>query len=370
MSSLRQKEVNFERLIEEAKACTLCPRMLGSTRVVGAASGALDSRIFMIGEAPGRLGADMSAIPFHGDQSGENFERLLEQVGLSRHDCFITNAAICNPKDDNGNNATPTRAELRNCSSFLKRQIDLVDPEIVATLGAQSLAALRSIEDHDIDLASGVRKKWRWYGRSLVPLYHPGQRAMVHRSFLNQLADYRFLAETYARRSQKKMTAASAAASSVLVAQIVARLLKKTGQISYFALHKLFYLAEYEFYKRTRRRMTAAYIVRQKDGPYVFELNVKKLKKALEELEIRSLDNHLLLSLGSSLPLFNSQDELDEEVSSIVDYIASKYGNESESELKRVVYLTSPMRAILRREMKLRENTFNRPIDFSVIAPG
>ena len=113
----------------------------------------LDSPIFIIGEAPGRLGADVSAIPFHGDKSGDNFERLLEQVGLSRHDCFITNAALCNPKGDNGNNATPTRAELQNCSGFLKRQIDLVDPPIVATLGAQALAALRSIEDHDIDLA-------------------------------------------------------------------------------------------------------------------------------------------------------------------------------------------------------------------------
>jgi len=79
-----------------------------------------------------------AAIPFHGDRAGDNFESLLEQVGMSRHDCFITNAALCNPKDENGNNATPSRTEIQNCSNFLKRQIDLVNPKIVVTLPGSS----------------------------------------------------------------------------------------------------------------------------------------------------------------------------------------------------------------------------------------
>jgi len=133
-------------------------------------------------------------------------------------------------------------------------------------------------------------------------------------------------------------------------------------------LHKLFYLAEYEFYKRTRRRMTGAYIVRQKDGPYVFELHHKKLKKALDRLQIRFSGNQLLLSFGGSLQLFDPLDELEEELRITIDYIANKYGAASESELKRLVYLTSPMRGFLRRELQLGENMFNRPIDFSLIA--
>ena len=200
-----KKEERFQTLIEIAKACSLCPRMANSIHVVGPSSGALNSAILIVGEAPGRLGADASSIPFHGDKAGDNFELLLEQVGLSRHDCFITNAVLCNPKDEKGNNATPTRTELQNCSGFLKRQIDLVDPAVIVTLGAQALAAIKFIEDHQVELADGVRKKWSWYGRVLVPLYHPGQRAMIHRSFHNQLSDYQFLAETYRRLKREEI---------------------------------------------------------------------------------------------------------------------------------------------------------------------
>jgi hypothetical protein len=68
------------------------------------------------------------------------------------------------------------------------------------------------------------------------------------------------------------------------------------------------------------------------------------------------------------LQLFDPPDELDEELRKTIDYVANKYGAANESELKRLVYLTSPMRGFLRRELTLGENMFNRPIDFSVIA--
>lgn len=106
-------------------------------------------------------------------------------MGISRYDCFITNAVLCNPKDEKGNNATPSRQEVANCSGFLKAQIDLIRPKIVVTLGNQALQALKLIEPHDCELAKDVRKARSWYGRILLPFYHPGQRAMLHRSFLN-----------------------------------------------------------------------------------------------------------------------------------------------------------------------------------------
>jgi uracil-DNA glycosylase family 4 len=213
-----QRTAEFECLIKEAKACLACVRMSGSQRVIGHASGRIGAPIMFIGEAPGRLGADASAIPFHGDRAGDNFESLIEQVGLSRHDCFITNAILCNPKDDKGNNATPNRAEIANCAQFLKRQIDIVDPCIVVSLGAQALSAIGLIERHELDLVSGVRKKWNWYGRILVPLYHPGQRAMLHRSFFNQLADYQFVAETHRKLTAKRKSRIQP--TSALVTQI------------------------------------------------------------------------------------------------------------------------------------------------------
>ena len=279
----------FDCLVSEAKACIECTRMTGSQRVIGHASGRIGAPIMFIGEAPGRLGADTSAIPFHGDRAGDNFESLIEQVGLSRYDCFITNAILCNPKDEKGNNATPNRTELTNCSHFLKRQIDVVCPQIVVTLGAQALAATSIIEPHDLELGRGVRKKWDWYGRILVPLYHPGQRAMLHRSFLNQLADYRFVAETHRRLLARRKF--SVHPTSAIVTQIARRLLLACGPLSYFCLHKLFYLLEYEHYRTVSRRMTNCYIIRQKDGPYVVELNIKKLKRSLPELKVRNEGN-------------------------------------------------------------------------------
>jgi uracil-DNA glycosylase family 4 len=252
-----RKELEFVKLAGEVRVCNRCPRMANSIRVIGPASGSIDAPILIIGEAPGRLGADASAIPFHGDKAGENFESLLEQVGLSRHDCFITNAALCNPKDEKGNNSTPSKLEIQNCSDYLKRQIDLVEPRT------------------------------------------------------------------------------------------------------------LFYLAEYEFYKRNNRRMTSAYIVRQKDGPYVFEMHIKKLRKALKSVKVWEENNRLMLRATETPDLFSgtSISEFDD----VLKHVSDKYGRFSDHELKRVVYLTSPMKQMLRKEKGLRESTFNRPLDFSVI---
>ncbi|WP_291856684.1 uracil-DNA glycosylase family protein [Bradyrhizobium sp.] len=338
--------------------------MANSVHVIGPASGSIDSPILIIGEAPGRLGADASAIPFHGDKAGENFEALLEQVGLSRHDCFITNAALCNPKDENGNNATPLRTEIQNCSNFLKRQIDLVDPKIVVTLGAQALNALKSIEQHEIELSAAIRKTWTWYGRSLIALYHPGQRAMIHRSFFNQLADYRFLSETFLRTTREKRPL-NASPTSQTIAKIAERFANQPDGISYFALHKLFYLAEYEFYRRNNRRMTSAYIVRQKEGPYVFEMHIKKLTKAIKTLKVWNDRSRLMVRAADTSTLFSqtSKNEFDE----VLEYVSGKYGRSSDGDLKRIVYLTAPMRQILRKEKGLGQNTFNRAIDFSAI---
>jgi uracil-DNA glycosylase family 4 len=321
-----------------------------------------------IGEAPGRLGADASAIPFHGDKAGDNFESFLEQVGLSRYDCFITNAILCNPKDEKGNNATPNRAELCNCAPFLKRQLDVVDPKIVVTLGAQALAATNLIEPHDLQLATSVRKKWNWYDRFLIPLYHPGQRAMLHRSFLNQLADYRFVAETY--RKLASVRRARVPQTGALVSQIARQLLSTCGPLSYFALHKLFYLAEYEHCRATGRRMTNCYIIRQKDGPYVVELNIKKLKKALPELRVWNEGEKLMLGIRSTPTLFDRVRLMpsSESNSDSIERVGAKYGARSDDELKRLVYLTAPMRQILRREKYRRENLFNVPIDFTALA--
>jgi uracil-DNA glycosylase family 4 len=359
----------FDDLIEQVRACRQCDRMSNSSRIFSHSSGTENAPVMFIGEAPGRLGADASAIPFHGDQAGENFENLIEQAGLSRYDCFVTNAVLCNARDAKGNNATPNRAELANCSHFLRRQIDLVDPKIVVTLGRQALHALRLIEDHKIELADGVRRKWSWYQRTLIPLYHPGQRALIHRSFLNQLADYQFVAETFRRAGSRRASSQNPCPTSASVSAIVRNLLRESGPLSYFGLHKLFYLLEYEHCRRSSKRMTSCFILRQKDGPYVVELNIRRIRKAIPELRISSQGERLLVSLDGDSGFFQEPAEafLDGSLHDVVSYVVGRYARCSDEELKRIVYLTSPMRSILRREKYHRENLFNAPVDFSSV---
>jgi uracil-DNA glycosylase len=118
----------FEHLADEAAACVICERMRERKAVLSRLNGALNTRVMFIAEAPGRNGADRTRIPFHGDTSGRNFESLLASIKLTRDVIFITNAVLCSPRKPSGANDRPTRSEIRNCSAFLRRQIELIDP--------------------------------------------------------------------------------------------------------------------------------------------------------------------------------------------------------------------------------------------------
>jgi len=272
--SLKNKEQVFIEIVRDVKACNKCERMCNSERVLGPASGSLEAKIIFVGEAPGRLGADESEIPFHGDKSGHNFEALLEQVGLTRYEIFVTNAALCNPKDERGNNATPSIVEVKNCADFLRRQIELIDPEIVVTLGATALKACNLLEEHNLSLSGHVRTSHKWFGRKLIPAYHPGQRAMIHRSFANQLSDYQFIAEEV-RRGGRRASMRAKNAPPRRTSQLVDEITSRKPDLSYFALHKLLFLIEVRALEEYGNRLTDSYIIRQKDGPYCVDLHPK-----------------------------------------------------------------------------------------------
>jgi hypothetical protein len=115
--------------------------------------------------------------------------------------------------------------------------------------------------------------------------------------------------------------------------------------------------------------MTNCYIIRQKDGPYVVDLNIKKLKKALPELRVWNDGQKLMLSLRAGPTLFDCVCVTSNFVSNqnSIERVGAKYRGRSDDELKRIVYLTAPMRQILRREKYRRENLFNVPIDFTAV---
>lgn len=182
-------------MIAEAAQCTRCPAMCERTAVLSELNGAVSARIMFIGEAPGRKGADQTRVPFSGDQSGKNFDRFLASIKLSRDHIFITSAAMCNPRSESGANRKPSRSELANCSYFLRQIIEIVDPEVVVTLGSVALDALKSIEPHDLRLKQSAGKIHVWNGRVLVPIYHPSPQVLAsHRREREQLQDYEVVA--------------------------------------------------------------------------------------------------------------------------------------------------------------------------------
>ena len=186
----------FTDLVAEAAGCTQCPAMCGRSAVLSELNGSPGARVMFIGEAPGRKGADRTRIPFSGDQSGANFDRYLNSIKLTREQIFITSAALCNPRAESGANRRPTQKELANCSTFLRRTIELVDPRVIVTLGSVALEALKRIQYHELTLKESAAKVQSWNGRVLVPIYHPSPQVLAsHRRESEQLQDYKVVAE-------------------------------------------------------------------------------------------------------------------------------------------------------------------------------
>lgn len=171
--------------------------MCGRSAVLSDLNGSTRARVMFIGEAPGRKGADRTRIPFSGDQSGANLDRFLASIGLRREQIFITSAALCNPRSSSGANRKPTGKEIANCTNFLRRTIELVDPAVIVTLGSVALEALKRIHYHELMLKTAVAQVHRWQDRALVPIYHPSPQVLAsHRREADQLSDYQVVART------------------------------------------------------------------------------------------------------------------------------------------------------------------------------
>jgi uracil-DNA glycosylase family 4 len=353
----------FVSLTQRVQSCQKCARMEGSARVLSSGCGSLRAKLIFVGEAPGRLGADGSHLPFHGDKSGHNFELLIEQVGISRYDVFVTNAVLCNPKDADGNNSTPTSKEIENCSSFLAEQLSIIDPKVVVTLGAVALKACDLVEPHGLRLSTSVRTNHKWLNRALIPCYHPGQRAMIHRSFANQLSDYQFIAETLRRNGKaRKPSARNRPGNEAQKMAHAARFIisEVNDGVTYFALHKLLFLSEVAHLEEHGTRLTSGYVIRQKDGPYYVDLHPTKLATLVPGL--MSAAGNGVLRISPQLHLDALSTSLSASEIATLRLVVSKYGMFNNVELKRRTYLTSHMRILLRKEKILRMNMFNAPL--------
>jgi uracil-DNA glycosylase len=153
--------------VQEWSDCTRCALSAGRTQVVFG-SGNPDADLMFIGEAPG-FHEDQQGVPFVG-QAGKLLERLLNGIGLSRADVYIANVLKCRPPG----NRDPQPDEIEACEPHLFRQIELIQPTVVATLG-NFATKLLSGKPLGITRVHGREQETTLGGRRLLlyPLYHP-----------------------------------------------------------------------------------------------------------------------------------------------------------------------------------------------------
>ncbi len=153
---------SLEAVAAEVRGCTKCPLSRSRTHAVPG-EGPADARVMLIGEGPG-FHEDRQGRPFVGP-SGQYLEQLLASVGLDRKQVFITNVVKCRPPG----NRDPLPDELAACRDYLDRQLALIRPAIVVTLGRYSMD--RFFPGQSITRIHGQPK--RVGDVFYLPLFHP-----------------------------------------------------------------------------------------------------------------------------------------------------------------------------------------------------
>jgi len=146
-----------------ALACTKCDLAEGRTQVVFG-SGDPQADLVFVGEAPGQR-EDEQGVPFVGP-SGQLLEELLGEIGLTRDQVYITNVVKCRPP----RNRDPRQTEIDACKGYLRTQLQLIDPQVVVTLGNFSSKLLLNTE---VGITRLRGTAYEWWGRHLVPTFHP-----------------------------------------------------------------------------------------------------------------------------------------------------------------------------------------------------
>ncbi len=144
--------------------CHLCE--LAKTRInVVFGEGNENARVMFVGEGPGET-EDKTGRPFVG-KAGELLTKMIENaIGIKREDVYIANIVKCRPP----NNRVPAPSEVASCKPYLEKQIELIKPELIVTLGATALNSLLG-QNHSIMKVRGSVTEYA--GIPLIPTFHP-----------------------------------------------------------------------------------------------------------------------------------------------------------------------------------------------------
>jgi uracil-DNA glycosylase family 4 len=169
-------------LYREASGCLRCPLHQGRTRVVFG-NGNADADLMFVGEGPGQQ-EDIQGLPFVG-RAGKLLDQLLDEIGLSRRDVFVTNVVRCRPPG----NRDPQPDEIAACRSYTDRQIQLIEPRLICTLGKFAMQVLTRTS-RGITAVHGKPEVHELGGRAVrvYPLFHPAA-ALRSTGTLNSLRE-------------------------------------------------------------------------------------------------------------------------------------------------------------------------------------
>ncbi len=158
------KKEELEKLKEEYKDCCKCSELCKNRNNIVFGAGEADSKIMIIGEAPGKR-EDLENTPFVG-KSGQILNSLLSDAGISREKVYITNTILCRPP----NNRDPTKEELEKCRARLDKQIEIINPKVIITLGN---FATKYILGTSKGITQLKGKVYDVNNRKIVPMFHP-----------------------------------------------------------------------------------------------------------------------------------------------------------------------------------------------------
>jgi len=192
VTSPTERRELLKTVYDEAMGCTRCPLHETRTTVVFGAGNA-NADLMFIGEAPG-ANEDKQGLPFVG-QAGKLLDKLLGEIGLERRDVFVANVLKCRPPG----NRDPHPAEIEACQEYLWRQVELIAPTVICTLGNFSTKLLRG-DPTGISRLHGAPQVLVVGARAvrLYPLFHPAAALYTPRMLETLRTDFRRLPEVLA----------------------------------------------------------------------------------------------------------------------------------------------------------------------------
>jgi len=163
LSSSSDKQAALEKLREEIGECQRC-KLSKERKHIVFGEGNPDAALMFIGEAPGKE-EDIQARPFVGD-AGKLLTRMIEKMGLAREDVYIGNIVKCRPPL----NRDPEEDEMKTCSPFIDRQIEIISPKVIVSLGRVSAQTLIATK---IPISKLRGRFYEYKGIPLMPTFHP-----------------------------------------------------------------------------------------------------------------------------------------------------------------------------------------------------